>query len=147
MPWEAPQLKCWEYTRFWWNRISQKTTCRLGGQLVGSATGRDRSFETGGSAIAGDLILGVYRTLTLASVLFIRSFFFWTWNICARCCGICDRDENTSRKELDTLGTRHLRWDKRIIRSLGDEESVDPKERVAAECQEENAMCEWSHTL
>ena len=29
------------------------------------------------------------------------------------------------------------------IRSLSDEE--DPKERKVAECQEENAMCEWSH--
>ena len=34
---------------------------------------------------------------------------------------------------------------RRVIRSLGDEESVDPKERKVAECQEENDMCERSH--
>ena len=37
------------------------------------------------------------------------------------------------------------RWDRRVIRSLGDEESVDPRERMVAECQQENTMCEWSH--
>ena len=43
-----------------------------------------------------------------------------------------------------------------LIRSLGDEEGADPKERVVAECQEERvvaecqeeiAMSERSHTL
>ena len=33
----------------------------------------------------------------------------------------------------------------RVSKSIGDEEGVDPKERVAAECQEASAMCEWSH--
>ena len=58
------------------------------------------------------------------------------------------RNENGSRKkEEDKRGKHRPRWDRRVIRSLGDEESVDPKERVAAECQEGNTMCEWSHTL
>ena len=58
------------------------------------------------------------------------------------------RNENGSRKKKTTSEGKHRpRWDRRVIRSLGDEESVDPKERVAAECQEENTMCEWSHTL
>ena len=48
-------------------------------------------------------------------------------------------------KEEDKRGKRRPRWDRRVIRSLGDEESVDPKERMIEECQEENAMCEWSH--
>ena len=39
----------------------------------------------------------------------------------------------------------HPRWDKRVIQSLSNEESVDPKERLVAECQEENDICEWSH--
>ena len=39
----------------------------------------------------------------------------------------------------------HPRWDTRVIQSLGDEESVDPKERLVAECQAENDICEWSH--
>ena len=46
-------------------------------------------------------------------------------------------------REEDKRGKHRPRWDRRVIRSLGDEESVDPKERVAAECQEETAMCEW----
>ena len=37
-----------------------------------------------------------------------------------------NRDETTSRKELDMLGMRYPRWDNRVIRSLGDEEHVDP---------------------
>ena len=36
------------------------------------------------------------------------------------------RDDNTSRKELDMQGMRHPRWDRRVIKSLGDEEHVDP---------------------
>ena len=38
-------------------------------------------------------------------------------------------------KEEDKRGKHRPRWDRRVIRPLGDEESVDPKERVAAECQ------------
>ena len=37
-----------------------------------------------------------------------------------------NRNGNTSRKELDMLGTRQSRWDRRVTRSLGDEEHVDP---------------------
>ena len=48
-------------------------------------------------------------------------------------------------KEEDKRGKHRPRWDRRLIRSLGDEESVDPKERMVAECQQENTMCEWSH--
>ena len=48
-------------------------------------------------------------------------------------------------KEEDKGGKQRPRWDRRVTRSLGDEEGVDPKERVAAECQEEMAVCEWSH--
>ena len=56
------------------------------------------------------------------------------------------RNENRSRKKKeDKRGKHRPRWDRRFTRSLGDEEGVDPKERVAAECPEENAMCEWSH--
>ena len=43
-----------------------------------------------------------------------------------------NRNENTSRKELDMPGMRHPRWDRRVIRSLGDEEHVDPNERMVA---------------
>ena len=35
-------------------------------------------------------------------------------------------------KEEDKRGKHRPRWDRRVIRSLGDED-VDPKERVAAE--------------
>ena len=49
-------------------------------------------------------------------------------------------------KAEDKRGKHRPRWDRRVTRSLGDEQSVGPKERVAAECQEENAMCERSHT-
>ena len=48
-------------------------------------------------------------------------------------------------KEEDKRGKHRPRWDTRVIRSLGDEESVDPKERMVAESQEETAMCERSH--
>ena len=48
-------------------------------------------------------------------------------------------------KEEDKRGKHRPRWDRRVVRSLGDEESVDPKDRMVAECKEENAMCEWSH--
>ena len=48
-------------------------------------------------------------------------------------------------KGEDKRGKHRPRWDRRVTRSLGDEESVDPKERMVAERQEENAMCEWSH--
>ena len=37
------------------------------------------------------------------------------------------------------------RWDRLVIRSLGDEESVDPNERRVAVGQQKNTMCEWSH--
>ena len=40
------------------------------------------------------------------------------------------RNETQSRGELDMLGMRHPRWDGRVIRSLGDEERVVPKERM-----------------
>ena len=46
-----------------------------------------------------------------------------------------NRNENTSRKELVMRGMHHPRWDRRVTRSLGDEERVDPKERMVAECQ------------
>ena len=36
------------------------------------------------------------------------------------------QDENTSREALDMLGMRYPRWDNHDIRSLGDEEHVDP---------------------
>ena len=42
------------------------------------------------------------------------------------------RNENTSQKEEDKLGMHHPRWDRRVIRSLGDDESVDPNERMVA---------------
>ena len=45
-------------------------------------------------------------------------------------------------KEDNKRGKHRPRWDRRVIRLLGDEES---EERMVAECQEENAMCEWSH--
>ena len=32
--------------------------------------------------------------------------------------------------EEDKRGKHRPRWDRRVIRSLGDEESVDPKERM-----------------
>ena len=35
-------------------------------------------------------------------------------------------------KEMDKQGMHHPRWDRRAIRSLGDEEHVDPNERMAA---------------
>ena len=57
------------------------------------------------------------------------------------------RNENGHEKEEDKRGKQRPRWDRLVIRSLGGEESVDPKERVSAECQEKNTMCEWSHTL
>ena len=44
-----------------------------------------------------------------------------------------NRNENTSREELDMPGMRYPRWDKRANRSLGDEEHVDPNERMVAE--------------
>ena len=43
-----------------------------------------------------------------------------------------NRNENTSRKEMDMPGMRHPRWDRRVIKSLSDEERVVPKERVVA---------------
>ena len=50
-----------------------------------------------------------------------------------------------TRHRKNEQARHHPRWDKRVTRSLGDEEGVDPKERMVAKCQEENAMCEWSH--
>ena len=44
-------------------------------------------------------------------------------------------------KEEDKRGRHRPLWDGRVIRSLGDEESVDPRERMVAEYEEENAMC------
>ena len=35
-------------------------------------------------------------------------------------------------KEEDMLRMRRPRWDRRVITSLGDKESVDPKERMVA---------------
>ena len=35
-------------------------------------------------------------------------------------------------KEGDKRGMHHPRWDRRVIRPLGDEESVDPNERMVA---------------
>ena len=43
-------------------------------------------------------------------------------------------------KEEDKRGKQRPRWDRRVIKSVGDEEGVDPKVRVAAECQEEKVM-------
>ena len=51
--------------------------------------------------------------------------------------------ENGSQKEEFKRGKQRPRRDRRIIRSLGDEEGVDLKERVAAKYQEETAKCEW----
>ena len=42
------------------------------------------------------------------------------------------RKGDTSQKEMDKRGMHHPRWDRRVIKSLGDEESVDPKERTVA---------------
>ena len=41
------------------------------------------------------------------------------------------RQGDASQKE--DQARHHPRWDKRVIRSLDDEESVDPKERMVAE--------------
>ena len=46
----------------------------------------------------------------------------------------------TGHEKEEERGKQRPFWDRRVIMSLGDEEGVDPKERVAAECQEENAM-------
>ena len=46
---------------------------------------------------------------------------------------------------MDKLGMHQPRWDRRVIKSLGDEESVDQNERMVAIWQRENTMCEWSH--
>ena len=43
-----------------------------------------------------------------------------------------NRHENTSRKELDMLGMRRPRWDRGVIRSLGDEVRIVPMERMVA---------------
>ena len=48
-------------------------------------------------------------------------------------------------KEEDKRSKHRPRWDRRVIKSLDDEESVDRKERMVADCQQENTMCEWSH--
>ena len=55
------------------------------------------------------------------------------------------RNENTSRKEWNMPGVHHPRWDRRVIRSLGDDERVDPDERMVAVSQRENTLCERSH--
>ena len=38
-------------------------------------------------------------------------------------------------EEEDKRGNHRPRWDRRVIRSLSEEEGVDPKERMVAECQ------------
>ena len=64
-----------------------------------------------------------------------------------------NRIENTSRKQSDMPGMRHPRWDRRVTRSLGDDERVVPKERMGYDDESEwsrkfrkivNIMCEWS---
>ena len=42
------------------------------------------------------------------------------------------RNENTSRKEQGMLGMRRHRWDRRDIRSLGDDVRVVAMERMVA---------------
>ena len=42
------------------------------------------------------------------------------------------RNENTSRKEQDMPGMRRSRWDRRVIRSLGDDVRVVAMERMVA---------------
>ena len=44
-----------------------------------------------------------------------------------------ERQGDASQKK--DQARHHPRWDKRVIRSFDDEESVDPKERMVAECQ------------
>ena len=44
-----------------------------------------------------------------------------------------ERQGDASQKKVQAR--HHPRWDKRVIRSLDDEEGVDPKERMVAECQ------------
>ena len=67
-PWAALQLKCWGYTRFWWNRVSRKRHLSFGENSSSALQLAHRqgtgSFETRGSSIAGDSILGVHRTIT-----------------------------------------------------------------------------------
>ena len=43
-----------------------------------------------------------------------------------------NRNGNMSRKELNMLGMRRPRWDRRVIRSLGDEVRVVPMELMVA---------------
>ena len=56
-----------------------------------------------------------------------------------------NQDENKKREALDMLGMRYPRWDNRVIRSLGDEEHVDPNERMVADCRQDSTKYEWSH--
>ena len=46
----------------------------------------------------------------------------------AVCCAM--RQEN--EQEMDKRSMHHPRWDRRVIRSLGDEERVEPNERMVA---------------
>ena len=48
-------------------------------------------------------------------------------------------------KEEDKRGKHRPRSDRRVIRSLGDEESVDPNERMVTKNNEKRPWCEWSH--
>ena len=41
--------------------------------------------------------------------------------------------KTSHEKEVDKRGMHRPRWDRRVMRSLGDEERVDPNERMVAE--------------
>ena len=43
------------------------------------------------------------------------------------------------------MARNHPRWDKRVIRSLSDEESVDPNGEWSHNAPREDQGCEWSH--
>ena len=51
-----------------------------------------------------------------------------------------NRNENTSRKELDMLGMRRPRWVRRVIRSLGDDVRVVAMERMVAQLRRERLV-------
>ena len=51
-----------------------------------------------------------------------------------------NRNENTSRKALDMLGTRRPRWDRRVIKSLGDVVRVVHMERMVGRVRRESMV-------
>ena len=108
--------------------------------MVGHVTGGDVSI-TSGMKVLDHLVLAILRGLfTLCVFLDMRHLRT------VQCDMFSDKNmgmKTGHEKEEDKRGKHRPRWDRRVMRSLGDEESVDPKERVAAECQEENT-CEWS---